>query len=204
MSLNDDICSICFNNNNMEKFKCRTCKYSLCCDCLMKISSDIYDVGEREMKINFKCPVCRYVNIYTYNDFEKKDIITIANLHFYQSRDFYINKGLKTKIKEEVEIFEKKIKDLEKIIRDLKNKDEKSELRIKNLEIKDEKSKLRIKDLEIKDEKNKEQLTFFFNCIKNQSNNLKFICEMNKTKTINKNLLKPLYEEKIDLRINYI
>ncbi len=178
MSFNDAKCSICYEKNIMNKFKCRTCKYSLCSDCLMKISSDSFDNIDKKMKMKFKCPICRDVNIYTYDDFERNDIIIMANSHIHQYIDLE-NNELK-KVKENVDILDKKNKNLNKKNKDLENEI----LMLKN----------KYNDLE---NKNKEQLTFYYNCIKNQNNNLKFLCEMSKTKTIKKCLLKPLYEEKI-------
>jgi len=177
-SVDSDLCLYCYDKKNMNIFKCRTCNSSLCVDCLLKISRDVFNIEKKIMEMKFKCPMCRDNDVYTYNDFEKEDIITIANLHLYQYHDFFIEKEIKTK----TEKLEKQIIDLNNKIKNYKNQLDEQNNKIK-----------------IKEQDHKEQLLFISKCMENQNNNIKLLCESSKSKTIKKNLLTSLYINKIDI-----
>ena len=202
---NDDenICFYCCDRKNMNNFKCGICKNSLCSLCFNKMSDDNYNLEKFEnINMKLKCPICRDEKIYRYEDFEKEDIITIANLHIEQIIKNYMNDDIKQKIEpyrnkclelnKDIEKYKEQFEELNNIII---NKDE---IHKKQLEDKDEIHK---KQLEDKDEIHKQHLLLFSKYMMNQSNNLKYICNLSKTKTINKDLLKPLYEGVVEISL---
>jgi len=199
---NDDenLCFYCCDKKNMNNFNCGICHNSLCALCFNKMSDDKYDIEKFEnINMKLKCPICRDEKIYTYENFEKEDIITIANLHIKQIIKQYQNGD----IKQRIEPYRNKVLELNKEIEKYKEQlEELNKTYKKQLEDKDEIHKLKLEDkeeihklkLEEKEEIHKQHLLLFSKYMMNQSNNLKFICERDKTKTINKQLLKPLYE----------
>lgn len=170
-------CNICYTNKNIKDIKCKTCYFSMCLECFYKITIDNFDTNERKMKMDFKCPVCRENFIYSYEDFNKENAIKIANSHLYQSNKFF-----------EIKHSLKYNQELEKV--NEKNRKLESEI-------------LKLKELiKSKDETHKNQLTLLCSFINNQTSNIKNLCELTKAKTINKQNLKPLYENNIIFSIN--
>jgi len=72
-------CSICLNVFNTNSFKCSCCNSGICIECFYKISKDRYD--NKQSTFNYKCPLCRTTDIYYYKDFNKNDIIYLAENH---------------------------------------------------------------------------------------------------------------------------
>jgi hypothetical protein len=84
MSGDNSPCLYCYDNEIMSNFGCKTCKNSLCIKCFHKISQDnLNDVNEVVM--NFKCPICRSINIFNYDDFDIKSLKIIATSHVVDS-----------------------------------------------------------------------------------------------------------------------
>lgn len=76
-SLND--CCICLNEKTNNSFKCSCCNNGICIECFYIISRDRYD--NKKSTFTYKCPLCRTIDIYYYKDFNKNDIIYLAEKH---------------------------------------------------------------------------------------------------------------------------
>jgi len=75
----DNDCCICLNENTNKSFKCSCCNNGICVECFYKISRDGYD--NKKSTFTYKCPLCRTTDIYHYKDFNKNDIIYLAENH---------------------------------------------------------------------------------------------------------------------------
>lgn len=193
MSLNDDnICSICYNSSNIEEFKCRTCKYSLCIDCLCKITNDKFEFKEQLLDLNYKCPVCRDIYYISIIEFKKEDIIKVANINYrLQEKEFY------DKFRNYISIIDNNKADVDRARDQIKINNEKcKKINDENKKLKDE-----IENLKVILLNNGDIINLLKSYIKNQKNNLKYICETNKGTTINKKILEPFYNNIIDICI---
>ena len=187
--IDDKECYICMENKIDSIFKCKVCKKSLCSQCFIKISSDDYNETLRKVECSFKCPICRMTEKYYLDDFDRKSIIHIGNTHFKENLN----------IREELKI-SKSLLEIEK------NKAIESNKLLKDnyTELLSEKTKIATLNIKLQEQTilHKDNLKFLIKCIKNQSNNLKFLVEKDKTKTVKKTLLKKLYEEETEISIN--
>jgi len=85
----DNECYICFDNNKSDTFKCRKCQNSICNKCFYQLSRDVYNPITKRMDMSLKCPTCRCDAIYSYEDFEKDEIIYLVNNHIKQLHSFF-------------------------------------------------------------------------------------------------------------------
>ena len=224
---NDDenICFICFDNKKMKEFKCGICKKTICINCFNNIKirrTEAYYRDDKYLTYDYKCPICCNINKTDITNFTKEEILRLSNNDFYYLLEPFLDKyknfpnlfEVNDKLTNENDDLKEKILRLEDEIKRVYN--DNHLLNIKNEELKLENNELKLKNNDLKDkllnnneehnniifnkdETHKQQILFLSNCMMNQSNNLKYICNLTKTKTINKNLLKPLYEGVVNI-----
>ena len=225
--VDEETCDICLSLYKHKNINCDICKKCICLNCCNKMKNLYFSVKDENdkcgvnMKFIYKCPYCRNDNIKKFKDFEKDEILNLISCDIFK----YVVSNLKYRALNEniktVEYSNLQIKNLnddnddKKTIEFLKNelerfKDIEQQLfECKKVKLEREtnmiylNSELNIykKLLEEQKIKHKKQVIFLSNCIKNQSDNLKFICERDKTKTIKKNLLKQFYENEIEISL---
>lgn len=108
----DNDCYICFDNKKSDTFKCRKCQNSICNKCFYQLSRDVYNPLTKKLDMSLKCPTCRCDAIYSYEDFEKDEIIYLVNnhikhLHSYLEERECLRQEIITN-KQKVEILERK------------------------------------------------------------------------------------------------
>jgi len=178
--MNETNCPICMDNK-LSSYKCKTCNNSICIECYKKISLDFFDRENKKMVLYYKCPFCITTNKNSYFDFNRDDLENVANSHIEDYHQIYADTR--------DEFVNKKVKEYKKIISNLNDKNNKQSTEIDRLNLL----------LKQKEQDYNNKIIFLNNCINNQVNNLKFLCEKDKTKTLKKCILKPFYERKIEI-----
>jgi len=102
----DNECCICLNEKTNNSFKCSCCNNGICIECFYKISKDWYD---KKTIFNYKCPLCRTTDKYYYKDFNKNDIIYLAEKHAEYNYISNIN------LKKELELLKNTLSSIENI-----------------------------------------------------------------------------------------
>jgi len=98
-----DDCNICLKVFNNNSFKCSCCKNGICIEYFYKISNDGYD---NKTFFKYKCPLCRATDIYYYKDFNKNDIIYLAEKHAEYNNTSIIS------LKKELELLKSSIENI--------------------------------------------------------------------------------------------
>jgi hypothetical protein len=161
---NDDECCICYSNEKMKNFSCKTCKASICVKCFNKINVSKFDYEKYNEVYNYRCPICAIENTYNFTNFGKDDLIYLIRQDLTK---IFNNLILNPKVR------------IGKLVNNL------NEVEINNL-------KLKQKLIDMEDENLKLKATI--EKYKKTSESLKLICEKGKNKTINKMILIPFYE----------
>jgi len=75
-------CCICFGKKIAKSTCCKTCKTEVCIDCFVKmIGIDYinYDNTESNVRVNYKCPICRTECFFKSDEFNKRELVKISN-----------------------------------------------------------------------------------------------------------------------------
>lgn len=92
----DNTCSICMANEK-SSLKCKTCRHSICVECFKKISEDTFDIYTKKMIMTYRCVICRQSHEYSYDDFDKNEVINLAHAHIQEYIMKQSNNVVKTK-----------------------------------------------------------------------------------------------------------
>ena len=176
----DKLCDICFERNKCKTFQCSICNNSVCIECFKKISISKFDFEEtKKMFYDYKCPICRIETDYSFENFEKEEVINLAHKDFLNYvNTFVFNPNDETKIR-----FKNSLIENAKLSKQIQSNE--SEIKKLKVELKTTENNYKLLIMQ-KDEEFKAIII-----------SLKYFVETNKNKRIDKNLLIPLYNKYI-------
>ena len=204
----ENLCHICYENDICKNFKCNTCKNSVCLKCFKKLNDSQYDyIDTKKIHYEYKCPICITTKLYTLDDFDDvNEIKELANeeiFKIYENHFFKPDDKLKS-IQYQLKSLLQTNSDLMKIEKAKKIEIEKLKQEIKDMEEYYIKSTLSFKEEKtLSDNELKRIIEFQAKTINNQVDNIKFLYENTKTKRLDKRMLKPFFENCINIEIKF-
>ena len=222
----ENLCHICYENDICKNFKCNTCKNSVCLKCFKKLNDSQYDyIDTKKIHYEYKCPICITTKLYTLDDFDdvneikelaNEEIFKIYENHFFKPDDKIedIQNQLKSLLQTNSDLMKiEKAKniEIEKLKQEIKDNKKAKDIEIEKLkqEIKDMEEYYIKSTLSFKEEKTlsdnelKRIIEFQAKTINNQVDNIKFLYENTKTKRLDKRMLKPFFENCINIEIKF-